>query len=176
VSNALFRLVIVTGVSNVTSAVARIGPAVLVAVLAMIVTGCESRSKRVPVAGQVLIDGQPLAGGHIWIEPAADRAGSGVIDEQGRFRMTTYDENDGCVPGTHQVAVISTKQLNPTQTMYLIPLKYRESTTSELTLTIDKPTEDLKIELTWAGGKPYVEDTGGAGDVAPPVGDAKVDP
>jgi len=156
----------------VNSASSRIGFAALIAVVLTIAPGCDSRSKRVPVAGQVLIDGEPLAGGHIWIEPAGDRAGGGVIDEQGRFRMTTYDENDGCVLGTHKVAVVSSKQLSPTQVMHLVPLKYRESATSELTVTIDKPTEDLKIELTWSGRKPYVEDTGGGGDVAPPVGDA----
>src|SRR5262245_59796599 len=112
-------------------------PALAMAILAAFCS-CESRSKRVPVAGQVLIDGQPLSGGHIWIEPAADRAASGAIDEQGRFLMTTYDENDGCVLGTHKVTVTSTKQLSPTQTMHLIPPKYRTSQTSELTVNIDK--------------------------------------
>jgi hypothetical protein len=141
-----------------------------------VAAGCEGRSKRVPVAGQVLIDGQPLTGGHIWIEPANDRAASSPIDEQGRFRMTTYDDNDGCVLGTHKVAITSTKQLSPTQTQHLIPPIYRQSDLSQLTVTIDKPTEDLKIELTWGGKQPYVEDTGGTGDVAPPTGDAKADP
>jgi hypothetical protein len=34
----------------------------------------------------------------------------------------------------------------------------------------------LKIELTWAGKQPYVEDSGGTGDVAPPTGDAAPTP
>jgi hypothetical protein len=144
---------------------------VALVVLLGLVIGCEGRTKRVPVAGQVLIDGQPLTTGYIWLEPADDRPAGGAIDAQGRFRLTTYDENDGCVLGTHKVTVTSTKQLSPTQMQHLIPPTYRDSSLSDLTVTIDKPTDDLKIELTWGGKQPYVEDTGGAGDVAPVTGE-----
>jgi hypothetical protein len=159
-----------------TSTASRRGLAVLVLAFLAIVVGCESRSKRVPVAGQVLIDGKPLESGTIFIEPANDRPGIGTIDGQGRFRLTTYDENDGCVLGMHKVSVISKKQISPSQTMHLIPPKYAQSASSGLTVTIDKPTEDLKIELSWGGDKPYVEDSGGAGDVVPGGGDAKAGP
>jgi hypothetical protein len=138
-----------------------------ISLTALILAGCDSRSQRVPVAGQVLIDGKPLETGFIWIEPDSDRAAVGQIDASGRFRMTTYDDHDGCVLGTHRVAVASTKALGTERTLHLIPPKYRESSKSELTVTIDGPTEDLKIELTWAGGAPYVEDVGGGGDVGP---------
>jgi hypothetical protein len=128
------------------------------------------------VAGQFLIAGLPLTTGYIWIEPAADRPAGGAIDEEGRFCLTTSNENDGCVPGTHKVAVTSTKQLSPAQTRHLIPPTYRDSASSGLTVTIDKPTEDLKIELTWSGRQPNVEDMGGTGDVVPDVGQAKPAP
>jgi hypothetical protein len=79
--------------------------AVPLAIALVVLAGCERRSTRVPVAGQVLIDGQPLTTGYIWLEPAEERPAGGAIDAQGRFRLTTYDDNDGCVLGTHKVAV-----------------------------------------------------------------------
>ena len=36
-------------------------------------------------------------------------------------------------------------------------VKYNSTETSGLTITVDKPTKDLKIEITWSGGKPFLD-------------------
>ena len=120
--------------------------------------GCGAgQPKPVPVAGTVLIDGKPLTSGNIRIIPANFRAATGQIDEQGRFRLTTLQEGDGCVPGTHEVEVVSTKSVRHGELLWLTPEKYRDPQRSGLKVTIDGPDENLVINLSWDGAKPTVE-------------------
>lgn len=127
----------------------------------LLLIGCgDGRPTRVPVAGKVLIDGQPLTKGFVRVVPANDRAATGAIDEEGRFRLTTFEQGDGCVPGTHPVEIIALESISDTETLWLVPKKYHQAATSGLTVTIDGPTDDLTIELTWNGGRPYIERSG----------------
>lgn len=113
--------------------------------------GCgRGGPKLVPVSGQVLIDGQPLAAGvpgFIQVIPADTRAATGNIDPQtGRFTLSTFEDNDGCPLGTHKVAVIVRTMVN-TESVSLIPEEYAKPETSGLTVSIDKPNDSLTIEL-----------------------------
>lgn len=131
--------------------------------------GCSpGPPKPVPVAGTVRIDGEPLRGGYIRVIPADSRAASGEIDENGRFRLTTMKDNDGCLPGMHAVEVGSRQTVRHGELLWLAPEVYRDPGRSGLTVTIDGPTDNLEIDLTWDGGKPFVEkiDTSG-GDFDP---------
>ena len=112
-----------------------------------------------------MIDGQPLTRGYIFVMPKDSRAAGSPIDGQGRFKLTTYEDNDGCSPGTHQVTVNSADHLSPTRVKHLIPPKYGQVETSQTTVTIDGPTDNLVVNLTWAGGKPYIESVEGEGDI-----------
>ena len=40
---------------------------------------------------------------------------------------------------------------------WLAPKRYADTHTSDIEVTISKPVDDLKIELTWDGGAPFVE-------------------
>lgn len=122
-------------------------------------SGCDSRPGRVPVSGKVVIDGQPLTKGFVTVVPADGRPATGQIQSDGTFRLTTFDENDGCLKGTHPVTVLSNEQITPTRMKWLAPKKYADVATTDRTVTIDKARDDLVIELSWGGGKPYVEDT-----------------
>src|SRR5262245_36257360 len=131
--------------------------AALLAAAALFAAGCSSGPKVVRVSGVVLIDGQPLTHGFVQVAPAGYRPATGKIGPDGRFTLTTLTEGDGCVVGTHPAAVIATETLGPGAQKWHAPKKYAATETSGLTVTIDRPTDDLKIELTWAGGKPFVE-------------------
>jgi hypothetical protein len=121
-------------------------------------TGCgDGRPKRVPVAGRVLIDGRPLAAGVIRVLPKGNRVASGTIGPDGRFRLTTFDVNDGCVTGKHPVVVDGSKSLSQTATQWLAPKKYANPGTSELTVEIGGPRDDVEIRVSWEGGKPFIE-------------------
>ena len=138
--------------------------------LAIVLTGCDGRPKRVPVSGTVFIDGQPLKNGQIRMIPSTPntRSAQSMIDSQGRFTLGTFEVNDGAVLGEHPVEIISVDLL-PNGKKWLIPKKYASITTSGTTIKVEKPTTDMRIELTWDGGKPFVEAADNTGD-APPVG------
>lgn len=130
------------------------------AVMAIVATaaGCgDGRPARVPVSGQVLIDGAPLSHGFIRLAPAGARPATAEIGPDGRFTLKTFEPGDGAVLGTHPVAIFGAEQLSPSKQRWHAPKKYANAKTSGLTATIDGPTDSLLIELTWDGGKPFVE-------------------
>ena len=121
-------------------------------------SGCfDGLPQRVPVSGTVLIDGKPLTKGSIMVIPMGERPAGASIGPDGRFTLTTYEPNDGVITGTHYVTVFSTEHLNDRETRWLAPKKYGDPQTSGLSVTIDGPTDDLIINLTWDGKKPFVE-------------------
>ena len=91
------------------------------------------------------------------IAPDGFRAASGPIGADGRFRLTTLKPNDGCLVGTHPVAVVGVQSINGTSQRWHAPKKYADITSSNLTVSIEGETDSLTINLTWAGGKPFVE-------------------
>lgn len=120
--------------------------------------GCgESKPDRVAVSGQVLIDGKPLTQGLIQFVPEGARPSGGKLDSSGRFSATCYDGGDGVVPGTHRVMVSAKEILSESKVRWHAPPKYADFRTSGLEFEINEPTDDLKIELTWDGGKPFVQ-------------------
>jgi hypothetical protein len=140
--------------------------------LALVAAGCgDGRPKRVPVSGKVLIDGQPLAAGVIRVLPAGARSATSYLDKDGRFQLTTFNDGDGCVEGTHKVVVLGNRR-HGMRVEWLAPKKYWSPATSGLTATIDGPTDSMLIQLTWNGGQPFFEqmksiDEGGADSTRP---------
>jgi hypothetical protein len=64
-----------------------------------------------PVEGTVTFEGRPVSWGAVLFTPqqSAERAtgpgrtAAGAVDDQGRFRLSTYGEYDGAIVGTHSV-------------------------------------------------------------------------
>lgn len=146
-------------------------PVVLLALLTVFlaaVCGCgPSRPARVKVSGRVLVDGKPLDHGVVQFHHPAARASYGEIGKDGRFTLSCFDEGDGCVPGTHRVTVTANKSLGPTAIRWDVPKKYVDPETTDLVEEIQEPTDNLVIELSWDGGKPYVEQLGEEGEPPP---------
>ena len=101
----------------------------LFAALLGIIVGCgDGRPRRVPISGQVFIDGKPLTkGGQVRMIPEHGRAATGTIEPDGRFTMMTYEKGDGCVPGTYGVEVICCDASNPAVYASFIPEKYGDT-------------------------------------------------
>lgn len=132
------------------------GAALLLSLL--VLAGCsDGGPKIVPVSGTVTIDGQPLAYGHIQVMPDGWRPASSRIGSDGRFSLTTTVSGDGCAVGTHPVVILAGESVSAEATKWHAPKKYADAKLSNLTVTVTGPTTDLKIELKWAGGKPYTE-------------------
>lgn len=132
------------------------------AVTLLVVPGCGTKGPRpVPVAGVVTIDGKPLAGGFIRVVPDAGRPSSSTIDKVGRFTLGCFTKDDGCLTGTHKVEVSASENISETAKKWLAPKKYASAYSSGLTVTIDKATDALKVDLTWAGSPqnaPFIEE------------------
>lgn len=82
----------------------------LVACVAMIgataASGCGSdRDATAPVSGRVTVDGEPVVGAQVRFQ-AGRRTAAAQTGEDGRFTLSTYEKDDGAVPGTHTVAVL----------------------------------------------------------------------
>jgi hypothetical protein len=130
--------------------------------LGLLASGCNSGPKLVAVSGHVYIDGKPLTSGIVQVVPAGYRPAMGKIGPDGSFTLHTMDNSDGVLIGTHPAAVIAHTALGPGSQEWHAPKKYADVKTSNLTVTIDGPTNDLVINLTWAGGKPFVENSSGS--------------
>lgn len=79
------------------------------------VVGCgrNDRPNMAAVSGVVQFQGKPLAGAEVvFRNDLAPRFAKGVTDKDGRFRLTTFETNDGAVVGDHKVT-ISKLQANP---------------------------------------------------------------
>ncbi len=82
-------------------------------VLLSICSGCnDSRFKIVPVSGVVTIDGKPIESAFVSFDPRSTSedgiAGPGSFgrtDAEGRYKLTTYDRQNGAVHATHRVAI-----------------------------------------------------------------------
>lgn len=129
-----------------------------IALLLLLMVGCsDNLPPRVTVSGQVLIDGEPLTHGLVRFVPKGARPAAGRVDETGHFTLTTYNAEDGVVLGVHQVSVNAAEYLSATKKKWHAPKKYATFRTSPLTEEITGSTDSLVINLTWNGGKPFVE-------------------
>ena len=120
--------------------------------------GCgAAEQKRVPVAGQVLLDGTPLTTGYVQIVPQGARASGAPIEATGKFSLTCYAPPGAAGPGRCRVGVLAVEEIAPDGRRWLAPTKYADPRTSGLEVDIPGPTENLTINLTWDGGAPFVE-------------------
>lgn len=80
----------------------------LLAACCYLITGCSGsgRPAIAPVWGQVTYRGEPVADATVvYLCPGAPRLAVGKTDDHGKYRLTTYEPNDGAMVGTHAVTV-----------------------------------------------------------------------
>lgn len=123
--------------------------------------GCGSKHPGlVPVSGIVTIDGKPIPIGQVRLSPEGHRAAVGRIEKDGKFALTCFELYDGAPVGTHRATVTAVEQVNEQSNKWYAPLKYASEAKTELLVTIDGPTDNLKIELTWEGSEhegPFID-------------------
>jgi len=131
----------------------------LLACCVIVAAGCsDGRPTRVPVSGQVLIDGQPLTRGTVKFVPENGRPSAGKIGEDGSFKLTCYDGDDGALMGKHRVQVTANRIISDNKIEWYAPRNYADFRASGITIDVTKPVDDVKIELKSDGKKlPYIE-------------------
>jgi hypothetical protein len=124
--------------------------------------GCGPKSGHglVPVEGKVTLNGGPLPEGGSGSVTFASTDGkgntaTGLLDSSGRYRMSTFEPNDGVAPGEYKVSVIWTSPgsgdpktgvLRPPASM--IDAKFSNPATSGLTATVSESgNKNLDFDL-----------------------------
>lgn len=135
-----------------------------VASLVLLLAGCGSDPLPAKVRGEVLVDGQPLAKGTIIFAVPGKAEATGVIENGKIVSVGTFKTDDGASVGQAKVAVqamqISAAPVvvaNPGDTksntlasmsgQSLIPARYGNPETSELTADLKAGQNELKFEL-----------------------------
>ena len=90
-------------------------PVAVIFLMTLILPGCSSTNKPVEVEGIVLLDNEPVAEATVLFIPEGNsgQPAHGMTDENGKFQLTTFKENDGAFPGSYKVTV--TKSVAPPQ-------------------------------------------------------------
>ena len=98
------------------------------------------------------MNGKPLVGhvGFVRVVPVGARPATGRINPaDGRFTLTTYETDDGCVEGTHPASVIVNTTVG-TRLIWITPERYGSEATSGLTVEIAGEKADLELHLEGA--------------------------
>ena len=137
--------------------------------IAIVASGCIEQQVLFPVAGTVLIDGQPLPMGSIQFVPESGRPFASKIRPDGTFKLVKVsvasNQEEGVSPGNYRISVASAEVIDEKggDIRRHIPMHYADFRTSELEMEISEPQENLVIELTWEGFE-EVEDSEDDGD------------
>jgi len=128
--------------------------------LLLMAVGCGPSSNkwtdmRQPVfkaSGVVLLDGKALEGAEVVFHaPEIGLTATGRTDATGTFKLTTYEEGDGFIEGTHSVSISKRvwiekptrydSQEEPQKALFpqeLLAVKFTKHETSQLQATIEK--------------------------------------
>lgn len=134
---------------------------VVVAGLAVSLAGCFGpvavKYEMLPVEGTVTMDGQPLAGAEVMLDSLDGPRGFGVTDGSGKFTITTRQFGAGLPAGDYRVFIGGSEKtrLGPAGVAAAIPLKYRETGMSKV--TIGPGSGPLALELTSRPGNAKAE-------------------
>ena len=87
----------------------RLRSAIPTVVAAFVIAGCgegDDRPARIPATGQVLYQGKPVEGAHVAFRGSGDQTPAvGTTDAEGKFTLSTFDQEDGAIPGEYAVTV-----------------------------------------------------------------------
>jgi len=138
----------------------------------VLVIGCSDASglaKRYPASGTVTYNGQPVEKGNVGFIPDAPdgRSATGAITN-GKFTLTTATPDDGALPGTYKVTVISQDRDNTelqavakggqfhhdekfakavASAKNLVPARYKLPDTSDLKAEVKPQSNTFTFEL-----------------------------
>ncbi|PQO26885.1 hypothetical protein [Blastopirellula marina] len=118
--------------------------------------GCSNGTY--PVHGSIVYpDGTPakeLSGGAIELDSLEQEISArGSIDDEGKFIISTYEAEDGAVPGKHRVLIISRQGIGDETVGRVIDGKYQSFETSGLELEVTPGTNTPTFTVERAKSK-----------------------
>jgi hypothetical protein len=126
----------------------------------VLTSGCGSSGPETgEVKGIVQLDGEPLTSGIVTFTPQGGRSATGFIKSDGTYRLTTYHDGDGALPGKHTVTITpggtgpqakpDYESDRPSAVKSPIPAKYANPADSDLEFEVKAgETNHADFELT----------------------------
>jgi hypothetical protein len=116
------------------------GASCLCSVVILLGAGCSGNSTNAPtwpVEGQVLFDGKPPVGAQVVFHSAGNNGAgslhpSGLVDGNGKFKLTTYAANDGAPEGDYVVTLEWWVSQNDQPAVNRLPARYQQPKRSGL--------------------------------------------
>lgn len=116
------------------------------------------------VKGQVLLNGEPVPGGKVMLNPVAvgstteakGRPAMGSVDSNGGFTLTTYESGDGAVVGMHQVDYLSPDNEDLEEENAELAQWFKNKkifVPADLEFEIVSGSNEIKLELNERSGK-----------------------
>jgi len=102
------------------------------------------------VSGTITLNGRPLNTGEIQFISTTGMIAYGRVQPDGSYRLTSFQPDDGAVPGKHQVIIrpIPTHQTYGMVGLIAIPDRYADPNTSGLTAEVNPGINSIPFELT----------------------------
>jgi hypothetical protein len=129
--------------------------------------GCGSgHPETFPVAGRITYGGQPVTQGTIMFYPEEGRSAMGTIAADGSYRLTTFTDGDGALPGRHTVTITAIAESGSAPASmeeemqqgmlgkeeggvrWLVPQRYSRRETSGLTADVPAEGGAIDFQLT----------------------------
>lgn len=119
-------------------------------VLAVCLFGCGPEyPDTYKVSGKVTVGGQPASNVYVVFIPEEGRMGTGKTDENGDYKLTTFNKGDGAVPGEHTVTISNPDISEGTGNAGSAPIppEYATRQTSTIKKTVENSSNTINIEL-----------------------------
>jgi hypothetical protein len=137
----------------------------------MVLIGCSGGLRLGKVFGRVTVGGKPVTSGTIMFHPEAGPTAVGAIGPNGAYTLTTLKAGDGALIGSHRVTIEATtvgegslvdpksfddeihmsrkggKILVAGKVTWVVPEKYSQTQTSDLTAAVGSGSNEIDFEL-----------------------------
>ncbi|MCH5377819.1 MAG: carboxypeptidase-like regulatory domain-containing protein [Planctomycetes bacterium] len=137
------------------------GGSVLLSIALLVGCGGASTPSTSKVTGTVKYNNAPLANVNVTFTPQEGRPATGTTDAEGHFQLTTFEVDDGAVPGMHRVTITpgpssepppmpeSPEQAKAAPPAAPFPAKYMHPDQSGLTANVESGKScEFTFELT----------------------------
>ena len=108
------------------------------------------QAKMARVVGLLTVDGVPADGAVVTFVPAkaGGHPATGKTDQDGRFKLTTFEPGDGAAPGVYTPTFAWTKVDDQGQVKSLLPKRYADARTSGFVVEVSAGENDFLFDLT----------------------------
>jgi hypothetical protein len=133
------------------------GAVLVLASVAILLTGCGSEHNVGTVSGKVTLDNQPLVGATVQFQPSGGSPSSGITDSSGNYTLRYTRDTEGAEIGEHTVRITTYSGPDPDAdpprkaVPEKVPSKYNAKSELKATVKSGSNTFDFPLESAATG-------------------------